>query len=208
MKHNFEKALKMVLKHEGGFVNHPHDPGGATNKGITLVTYEDFLQETVGQEALVTEEDLKNIPDEDVAEIYKTRYWDKIWGDKLPDGLDFALFDFAVNSGPTRAVKELQKIFFSCKTDGIMGPQTFEEVWDPTQLYAWQKIEISEGKHTEAYFKEELIRDRIKLLMERREKFLKTLKHYDHFCRGWHTRCEQTKREADLLCEQINSGGE
>ena len=145
MKENFEKALALVLKHEGGFVNHPQDPGGATNKGITLRVYEDFIQDVVDSSALVTEEDLKNIPDEDVAEIYKTRYWDKIMGDDLPDGIDFALFDFAVNSGPARAVKELQKIFFECKTDGIMGPITLKKVFAPDNLMAHQKIKIQEG---------------------------------------------------------------
>ena len=205
MKENFEKALALVLKHEGGFANHPQDPGGATNKGITLRVYEDFIQDVVDSSALVTEEDLKNIPDEDVAEIYKTRYWDKIMGDDLPDGIDFALFDFAVNSGPARAVKELQKIFFECKTDGIMGPITLKKVFDPDNLMAHQKIKIQEGTHTLEQFKQEETQLLIERLMENRRKFIKTLKHYDHFSRGWEARCNTTEKEATLLCENINS---
>tara|TARA_R110002020_G_scaffold277521_3_gene492948 strand:+ start:645 stop:1259 length:615 start_codon:yes stop_codon:yes gene_type:complete len=203
MKDNFEKALEMVLKHEGGFVDHPQDPGGATNKGITLATYEDFLHNTIGPEVMVTVDDLKEIPQDDVEEIYKKNYWDKVWGEQLPHGLDFAMFDFAVNSGPARAVRELQKVFWECKTDGVMGPKTFKNIWDPEQLMAWKQIEVSEGTRTLEHFKQEEIKSTIERLMENRKKFLKTLKHYEHFCRGWDRRCDETKEAAELLCENI-----
>ena len=178
MKENFEKALAMVLKHEGGFVDHPQDPGGATNKGITLATYEDFLHHAIGPEVMVTVDDLRDIHDSEIEEIYKTNYWDKVWADELPHGLDVALFDFAVNSGPARAVKELQKIFWECKTDGMMGPKTLEHI-QLTQVSAVHEI--------------------IDLLTKNRQKFLKSLKHYEHFGRGWEKRCEETQ-EAALLC--------
>jgi lysozyme family protein len=189
MKENFEKALAMVLKHEGGFVDHPQDPGGATNKGITLTTYTDFIHEAVGaaEASLVTTDDLRDIHDSEVEEIYKKNYWDKVCADDLPHGLDIALFDFAVNSGPARAVKELQKIFWECKTDGIMGPNTLKCVktsMDHKQYW-------SDPNSTLA------------LLTKNRQKFLRTLKHYDHFGRGWEKRCEETKKAANLLCENI-----
>ena len=65
MQDNFEKSLEIILHHEGGFVDHPEDPGGATNKGITLDTYSGYL----GRKATVDE--LKNIPDDHVKDIYK-----------------------------------------------------------------------------------------------------------------------------------------
>ena len=105
MEANFFKSLEMVLHHEGGFVDHKDDPGGATNKGITHKTYADFLGRP-----LEDVNELKNIPEDHIQLIYKKGYWDKIKGDELPSGLDFCVFDWAVNSGPGRAAKALQKI--------------------------------------------------------------------------------------------------
>ena len=87
MEANFFKSLELVLKHEGGFVDHPEDPGGATNKGITHKTYSDFLGRPLEDVS-----ELKNIPDEHVELIYKQGYWDKIKGDQLPSGVDFCIF--------------------------------------------------------------------------------------------------------------------
>ena len=77
MKENFDHCLELVLEHEGGFVNHPKDPGGMTNKGITKRTYEKYL----GRE--VTEDEMRNIPDEDVKDIYKKKYWEKYENEKV-----------------------------------------------------------------------------------------------------------------------------
>ena len=93
MEANFFKSLEMVLHHEGGFVDHPEDPGGATNKGITHKTYADFLGRPLEDVS-----ELKNIPEEHVQQIYKNGYWDKVRGDELPGGVDFCVFDWAVNS--------------------------------------------------------------------------------------------------------------
>ena len=98
MADNFQASLKMVLKHEGGFVDHPKDPGGATNKGVTRQTYESFLGRP-----LESVNELIEIPDEHIQEIYRIRYWDKVKGDDLPSGLDFSVFDWGVNSGPSRS---------------------------------------------------------------------------------------------------------
>ena len=99
---NFEKSLEMVLHHEGGYVDHPKDPGGATNYGVTKKVYEVYL----GREC--TKDEVKDMPLKAVREIYKRKYWDKIRGDDLPSGLDWAVFDFAVNAGVSRAAKLLQ----------------------------------------------------------------------------------------------------
>ena len=101
MKDNFEKALELVLHHEGGYGDHPKDPGGATNYGVTKKVYERYL----GREC--TKDEVKDMPMEAVREIYKRKYWDKIRGDDLPAGLDWAVFDFAVNAGVSRASKLL-----------------------------------------------------------------------------------------------------
>ena len=80
MKGNFERALAMVLRHEGGFVNHPNDPGGMTNKGITKKVYDAYM------EKVTTEQEMRAMPDLHVAEIYKKQYRDRVNGDSLPSG--------------------------------------------------------------------------------------------------------------------------
>lgn len=117
MKSNYTYCLDRVLQYEGGWSDHPADKGGATMKGITIGTYSDFL----GRPA--TKEELRNIPDTHVQAIYRDRYWNKIKGDNLPGGVDLAVFDFAVNSGVSRASKFLQKEV-GTPQDGIIGPQT------------------------------------------------------------------------------------
>ena len=100
MKHNWEKSLEVILHHEGGYVNHPKDPGGETNMGVTKRVYEDFGGT----------KDMKELTREDVEPIYKKNYWDRVKGDDLPDGLDLMIFDFAVNAGTGRAAKFIQRL--------------------------------------------------------------------------------------------------
>lgn len=114
---NFEKSLQLVLVHEGGFVNHPKDPGGPTNRGIT----QRVLTANLGRPA--TLDDMRNISDRTVATIYKRNYWDAARCGALPAGLDYAVFDFAVNSGVSRAVRTLQTIL-GVKADGVIGDIT------------------------------------------------------------------------------------
>jgi len=121
MNANFARALAAVLRHEGGYSDHPQDKGGPTNKGITLATYRAHVK------ADGTAEDLKRITDAQVASIYRSSYWDAIRGDDLPAGLDYAVFDFAVNSGPNRAAKFLHGIV-NVDQDGVIGSQTLAAV--------------------------------------------------------------------------------
>lgn len=118
MKDNFPAALKATLRYEGGKVDDPRDPGGRTAFGITQNTYNAWRY----QQGL-DRKDVFTITQGEVAEIYKKNYWDKIKGDDLPDGVDFAVFDFAVNSGVSRAAKYLQSIV-GVPQDGIIGPKT------------------------------------------------------------------------------------
>ena len=121
MDRNFAKALSLVLKHEGGWADHPKDPGGATMKGVTLGTFRQYVKPNA------TKEDLRKITDQQIATVYRRHYWDKVAGAELPDGIDYAVFDFAVNSGPDRAAKYLQKVVGATQ-DGKIGPATIKAV--------------------------------------------------------------------------------
>ena len=117
MKINFESSLSHVLVHEGGYVDHPSDPGGATNKGVTLAVFQRFFG--TGK----TKEDLKAITDEQLGEVYETGYWNKCRCNDLPDGVDYVVFDQAVNSGPGRSARWLQNAV-GATVDGGVGPLT------------------------------------------------------------------------------------
>jgi len=113
MQSNYDKCLETILHHEGGYVNHPKDPGGETNLGVTKRVYEEFGGT----------KDMKDLTVEDVAPIYKQGYWDKPKGDDLPGGSDLCVFDFGVNAGPGRAAKYLQTMIGTV-ADGGIGPNT------------------------------------------------------------------------------------
>ena len=121
MKKNFEHSLDMLLEHEGGFVNHPKDPGGMTNLGVTRATYEQYMGRGV------TEAEIRALTAADVAPLYKSEYWDKARCDDLPSGLDWAVFDWGVNAGMSRPVKALQRIV-GVKPDGGVGPKTLQAI--------------------------------------------------------------------------------
>lgn len=95
---SFESALALTLRFEGGYVNHPADPGGATSRGVTQRTYDAWLLKN-GMPAT----DVKDIPDKDVADIYRTEYWQRAKCDALPEPLATLHFDAAVNHGPKQA---------------------------------------------------------------------------------------------------------
>ena len=117
MQKNYDKCLQAILHHEGGYVNHPKDPGGETNLGVTKRVYEEWGGT----------KDMKDLLVEDVAPIYKKNYWDKIKADSLPSGLDLCVFDFGVNAGPGRAAKYLQGQI-GTMADGGIGPNTLAKL--------------------------------------------------------------------------------
>tara|TARA_B110000046_G_scaffold159617_1_gene172247 strand:+ start:442 stop:957 length:516 start_codon:yes stop_codon:yes gene_type:complete len=121
MKDNFEASLKMILHHEGGYVNHPSDPGGRTNLGVTQAVYEDWV------DGPVTEDQMRSLTVADVTPIYKRNYWDRVKADDLPAGVDFCTFDLAVNGGTGRGAKMLQKVV-GVTQDGGIGSQTLAAV--------------------------------------------------------------------------------
>jgi lysozyme family protein len=117
MHDNFKAAIDHVLQYEGGYSNHPLDPGGATNLGITqavLTAYRGYR---------VTKAQVKALSVDEAAEIFRLRYWDRCSCDEIPDGLDIAVFDCAVNQGVTRASKLIQ-LAVHVRADGIIGPIT------------------------------------------------------------------------------------
>lgn len=104
MQRNYDESLKRLLVYEGGYTNHPKDPGGPTNFGITIHDYRKYIKSDG------TAIDVKNMRLEDAKKIYKTKYWDVNRCDELPSGVDFCIFDYGVNSGVSRSAKVLQRL--------------------------------------------------------------------------------------------------
>ena len=161
---NFAAALSAVLLHEGGWANNPKDPGGATMKGVTLATYRRYRPGA-------TKEQLRNISDEELRTIYRDGYWDEVRGDDLPSGIDFATFDFAVNSGPSRAAKFLQRVL-GVTQDGVIGPVT---------------LSAAQSANPEAV---------IRHLCDQRLAWLQTLSTFATFGKGWTRRVQEVKAKA------------
>lgn len=165
MKDNFENALKKVLVHEGGWADHPQDPGGATMKGVTLATYRRFFGDTK------TKEELKAISDDELHTIYREGYWNKCLCDELPAGIDYALFDSAVNSGPARGAKWLQAAVGATQ-DGGIGPKTLAAVADNESAMV------------------------VEIMCDRRLRFLRSLSTWSTFGGGWKRRVEGVRSTA------------
>ena len=164
-RNNFDRSLSAVLKHEGGYVDHPRDPGGATNMGITHRTLAAWRKRPV------TKQDVMNLTRGEAGAIYETQYWDAVKGDDLPAGLDYAMFDYAVNSGAGRAIRDLQAVL-GVERDGSLGLRTMAAV------------QASDVRAT------------INALMDRRLAFLKRLSTWDAFGRGWARRVSDVRRLA------------
>lgn len=173
MKHNFQQSLNAVLKHEGGWADHPKDPGGATMRGVTLATFRRFVMPKA------TKADLRKITPEQLAFVYRRHYWDVVIGDQLPSGVDYALFDFAVNSGPNRAVKFIQKVV-GVEADGRIGPVTLSAIVER------RSIEV------------------ISQLCDNRLAWLKRLKTFRTFGKGWTRRVNGVKAMALELADDGN----
>ena len=165
MNQNFDKCMEMLLVHEGGYVNHPSDPGGMTNLGVTKKTWNHFYGDDI------SEERMRNITVDDVKPLYRTNRWDRCRCGDLPSGVDWAVFDWAVNSGPGRATKALQRAVGAFE-DGVVGPQTLMAVT------ASQSHEI------------------INRIAVHRDSYYRDLKHFDTFGRGWIRRNDETREQA------------
>ena len=165
MKDSFPKALQIVLHHEGGWADHPKDPGGATMKGVTLVTFSKHLNRPA------TKDELKNITDAQLHEIYEGGYWNRASCHLLPAGVDLVVFDMAVNGGPGRAAKILQEVV-GVTPDGGIGPKTLAAV------AAKPAINIIVG------------------FSEARRDFYRSLPTFQTFGKGWLRRVDEVEAEA------------
>lgn len=165
MKDNFEQCLALVLKHEGGFVNHPKDPGGMTNLGVTKKVWEEWVGYTVDESAM------RALGPTDVAPLYKKNYWDRVSGDDLPTGVDYSVFDLAVNSGVSRAAKFLQAAC-GVAQDGNIGPATLAAV------AAFHPRDLSTA------------------ICEKRLAFLQALPTWNTFGKGWNKRVAEVEETA------------
>jgi lysozyme family protein len=165
----FDTALKEVLKHEGGYVNHPKDPGGMTNLGVTKRVYEEWVGYPV------TETIMRSLTPAHVRTLYKVKYWDVVRGDDLPAGLDLCVFDFAVNAGPARAVRYLQLMVGATK-DGKIGPNTLRQLQQYVRAHGLSRA--------------------INQYQDLREAYHKKLRTFPVFGRGWLRRIKEVRVSA------------
>lgn len=161
-------CLAFTLKYEGGYVDHPADPGGATNLGVTRAT----LAKWRGRP--VSKSEVKALSRAEAADIYKRFFWEPCGGPILPAGVDAVVFDWAVHSGPSRAVRALHKVLNIAQAPAP-GPQLRQALpkSDPAVL--------------------------IRQLCAERRRFLSRLKGFAVFGRGWSRRVDALERTALAL---------
>ena len=154
-----------LLKHEGGYVNHPQDPGGETNMGVTRNAWEEYIGHPAKESAM------RNLTVEQIIPFYKRKYWNAVKADNLPSGVNYAVFDAAVNSGPGRAAKWLQEAV-GAFPDGAIGPKTLEAV------NAMSPADV------------------INAMCDTRQKFLEDLQTFKIFGKGWTRRVSEVREVA------------
>ena len=177
MERNFSEALAHTLSFEGGWSDNPNDPGGATMNGVTLRTFTKYLGRPTSKA------ELRAIADAQLADIYRTLYWNRCRCDGLPAGLDFVVFDTAVNTGPAQAARLLQRIV-GVPVDGAIGPKTIAAVNEYVTVHGLATL-------IEAY-------------TEARQSFYRLLPTYVHFGEGWRKRADSVAKIAQDL-GQANS---
>jgi lysozyme family protein len=169
----FAACFDEVLRHEGGYADHPKDPGGATNLGITRKTLAAWRK--VSPWWALDKAEVKTLGRDEAAAIYRAQYWDRCGAGEMPPGLDLAVFDYAVNSGPQRAVATLQSLL-KVRADGYVGPLT---------LAAIERRRKARGTgHL------------IGMLCNSRMGSLKRLAAFSTFGRGWTQRVEAVRAKA------------
>jgi lysozyme family protein len=168
---NFNSCLDFVLSAEGGYVDDPLDPGGATNLGVTLRVLSEW------RHTAVTKFDVQNLARDEAGAIYRARYWNVVHGDDLPAGVDLMVFDAGVNVGPGRSARMLQAVVGAAE-DGAIGPETLTSV----------------GGHHD-------LSDLISKLANAREAFYQSLPTFSHFGAGWTARVNRLKQLALRMAE-------
>lgn len=172
----YPKALAYVLRWEGGYTNHPRDPGGPTKYGITIHDVRLYVKRNANVN------DVRNLSLSQAKHIYKTKYWNKVSGDQLPAGLDYAVFDYGVNSGIGRSNRILRRLV-GLPTNSIKIDQSVIDAVnkrDPAKL--------------------------INALVNEREAFLRRLRTFPTFGRGWMRRTRGVRREALAMRREFKAG--
>ena len=162
---SYEAALARVLAHEGGYTNDPADPGGPTNFGITIHDYRKYVKPAA------TATDVRAMTVDEAKAIYRGQYWDAQRCDELPAGVDYAVFDYGVNSGIGRSVKVLQQCL-GVAMDGKIGPAT---------------LAAAAAADAEALIAE---------ICDKRLRFLQSLRTWPVFGKGWARRVAEVKSAA------------
>ena len=165
MDNNFDKAFDFVMKSEGGYVNNPKDPGGETNLGVTKAAWSTWPKRPIQSG------EMAKLQLSDVKPFYKALYWDKAYCPQLPTGLDYCLFDAAVNMGVGQAIRLLQKSL-GCVPDGVIGPNTMKAINDAKP------------------------EDLIDKFSAQKEMFYRSLATFNVFGKGWINRVAQVKINA------------
>ena len=160
---NYDEALRRVLAHEGGYVNHPSDPGGPTNFGITLATYRQYRKPDA------TAADIRAMNVGEANAIYRAKYWSAQRCDQLPPGVDYSVFDYGVNSGIGRSGKVLRRVLGLSDTTSAVTDEVVKAAAqrDPRALVA--------------------------AINDERLNFLKHLKTWPVFGSGWSRRVSEVR---------------
>jgi lysozyme family protein len=162
----YDEALRRLLAHEGGYTNHPSDPGGPTNFGITIHDYRKYIDASGGAA------DVRQMTVEQAKAIYRSKYWNAMRCDELPAGVDFAVFDYGVNSGIGRAPKVLKRILDLDASTSAVTPQVIEA-----------------AKRRDA-------RSIVGAICDERLRFLKSLRTWPVFGNGWGRRVSEVRMAA------------
>lgn len=176
---NQQASLARVLAHEGGSVDDRRDPGGRTSKGVTQRVYDAWRRGNSQPRR-----DVFRIAMSEVRAIYTEQYWNRVRADTLPCGLDYAVFDAAVNSGPVQAVKWLQRALGGIAVDGVVGQVTLGAVRAHTDIPAL-----------------------IAAMCARRMAFLKQLRTWKHFGDGWTRRVSDVESTAVAMASGVKRTG-
>lgn len=177
---NFKASLSRVLVSEGGFVDHPKDPGGATNQGVTQRTYDAYRR---GKGLRLRT--VRSMTEGERDEIYRRQYWDAVQGDNLPAGLDYVMFDGCANSGPKQSIKWLQRALGAAYTgtiDGVIGLGTLAALNEVDDVAAL-----------------------IGRICDRRLAFLRALDGWRYFGNGWKARVMNVRSAGTAMAAGNNS---
>jgi lysozyme family protein len=168
---SYPEAIRRLLASEGGYVNHPSDPGGPTNFGITLADYRRYVKPDA------TAADVRTMTANEARAIYRSKYWGTMRCDALPAGVDYCVFDYAVNSGTGRAPKVLQR---------ALGRSVTGRMDDVT-------VAAAKARDT---------RDLVQAICDERMRFLKGLGTWPVFGKGWSRRVAEVRAASLAMADR------